>query len=415
MTTTFQGQAGAELDERASKALPRGVAGHFSPQVNWPGSPHFIARAEGSRFWDVDGNEYIDMMCAWGPIVLGYGHPEVEEAVARQHALVDCGPGASPVMVDLAEKLVPLVDGGAWSLFAKNGADVTTLAVTLARAHTGRRTVLVANGAYHGSLPWCNPDAQGTVPGDRESLDYFDFNDLDSVAAAIERHPDDVAGLIVSPYRQPAGGFDQEAPTREFAVGVRELCDRHGALLIHDEVRTGMRLELGSAWRHFGVATDLSAWGKAIANGYALSALVGREEVREAAAKVFATGSFWWTGDAMAAGLATLEIMEREDSLGRMREWGTKFQEGLANAAAERGVGISVTGAPTMPFARFESDDEDRSLADAFTAECGKHGLYLHPRHNWFVSAAMDDRDLDQALVAVEAGVDAVAAKAENG
>ena len=94
MTTTFQGQAGAELDERAPKALPRGVAGHFSPQVNWPGSPHFIARAEGSRFWDVDGNEYIDMMCGWGPIVLGYQHPEVEEAVARQHAMVDCGPGA---------------------------------------------------------------------------------------------------------------------------------------------------------------------------------------------------------------------------------------------------------------------------------------------------------------------------------
>jgi glutamate-1-semialdehyde 2,1-aminomutase len=415
MTTTFQGQTGAELDARAGKALPRGVAGHFSPQVNWPGSPHFIARAEGSRFWDVDGHEYIDMMCSWGPIVLGYQHPEVEEAVARQHAQVDCGPGASPVMVDLAEKLVPLIDGGAWALFAKNGADVTTLSVTLARAHTGRRTVLVANGAYHGSLPWCNPDAQGTVPGDRQSLAYFDFNDLDSVAAAIEAHADDLAAIIVSPYRQPAGGFDQEAPTREFAVGLRDLCDRHGGLLIHDEVRTGMRLELGTAWRQFGVAPDMSAWGKAIANGYALSALVGKEEVRAAAASVFATGSFWWTGDAMAAGLATLEAMEREDSLGKMREWGTRFQEGLAAAAAARGVGISVTGAPTLPFARFTDDDEDRNLADIFAAECGKHGLYLHPRHNWFVSAAMDDRDLDQALAAVEAGVDAVAAKADNG
>src|SRR5262249_17129653 len=138
MTTTFQGQAGVELDERAGKALPRGVAGHFSPQVNWPGSPHFIARAEGSRIWDVDGNEYIDLMCSWGPIVLGYQGAEVEEAVARQHAQVDCGPGAAPVMVDLAERLVSLIDGGAWALFAKNGADVTTLSLTLARAHTGR-------------------------------------------------------------------------------------------------------------------------------------------------------------------------------------------------------------------------------------------------------------------------------------
>ncbi len=413
MTTTFQGQTGLELDERAVKALPRGVAGHFSPQVNWPGAPHFIARAEGSRFWDVDGNEYIDMMCSWGPIVVGHLNPQVEEAVARQHAMVDCGPGPAPVMVDLAERLVSLIDGGAWTLFAKNGADVTTLAVTLARAHTGRRTMLVANGAYHGSLPWCNPGTQGVVPGDRESLDYFDFNDLESVAAAIERHPDDLAGVIVSPYRQPAGA-DQHAPTREFAVGLRELCDRHGGLLIHDEVRTGMRIEFGTAWSGFGVAPDLSAWGKAIANGYALAALIGREEVRGAASEVFATGSFWWTGDAMAAGLATLEVMEREDSLGQMREWGTRFQEGIAAAAAARGVGVVVTGAPTMPYARFEGDGDDRALADIFTAACGKHGLYLHPRHNWFVSAAMDEGDLDQVLTAVEAGVDAVA-KADVG
>jgi len=253
--------------------------------------------------------------------VLGYLNPEVEEAVARQHAMVDCGPGAGPVMVDLAEKIVSLVDEGAWALFAKNGADVTTLSVTLARAHTGKRTVLVANGAYHGSLPWCNPDVQGTVPGDRQNLDYFDFNDLGSVAAALERHQGDLAAVILSPYRQPPG-FDQEAPTAEFAVGLRELCDKNDALLIHDEVRTGMRIELGTSWRQFGVAPDMSAWGKAIANGYALSALVGKEEVREAAAKVFATGSFWWTGDAMAAGLATLEIMERDDSLAAMNAWG---------------------------------------------------------------------------------------------
>src|SRR5262249_32110946 len=154
----------------------------------------------------------------------------------------------APVMVDLAEKLVTLIDEGAWALFAKNGADVTTLSVTLARAHTGRGTVLVANGAYHGSLPWCNPDAQGSVPGDRANLDYFDFNHLDSVRAAIARPPDALAGLIVPPYRQPAGGIDQEAPTAEFATGVRQLVSEHGGLLIHDEVRTGMRLELGSGW-----------------------------------------------------------------------------------------------------------------------------------------------------------------------
>jgi glutamate-1-semialdehyde 2,1-aminomutase len=411
MTTSVKGYTAVDLEARARKALPRGLAGHLSPHMNFPGAPSFIARAEGSRFWDLEGNEYVDMMCSWGPIVLGHLHPEVEQAVARQHVQVDCGNGAAPVMVDLAERIVGLIDGGAWALFAKNGADVTTLSLTLARAHTGRRTVLVANGAYHGSLPWCNPDVQGTVPGDRESLDYFDFNDLDSVAAAIERHRGDLAAVIVAPLRQPAG-LDQELPTREFAVGLRALCDEHGAVLIHDEVRAGMRLELGPSWRQFGVAPDLSAWGKAIANGYALAALVGTEEMREAAARVYATGTFWWSGDAMAAGLATLEVLEREDSLGRMNDWGTRFQQGLAAAAEARGVGISVTGPPTMPYARFTADGDDRRLADIFTAECGRHGLYLHPRHNWFVSAAMDERDLDQVLAAARAGVDAVASKA---
>lgn len=414
MTTTFQGHASVDLDKRAVKALPRGLAGHLSPQVNWPGAPRYIARAEGSRFWDVDGNEYLDMMCSWGPIVLGHLHPEVEEAVARQHAQVDCGNGAAPVMVDLAERLVSLIDDGAWALFAKNGADVTTLSVTLARAHTGRRTVLVANGAYHGALPWCNPDTQGVVPSDRAHLDYFDFNDLDSVVRAAEAHSGDLAGVIVSPLRQPPG-FDQELPTAEFAVGLRELCDHRGAVLIHDEVRTGMRLELGSSWRQFGVAPDMSAWGKAIANGYALAALVGREELRDAAARVFATGTFWWSGDAMAAGLATLEVFERDGALETMNEWGGRFRDGLGAAAAARGLGIEVTGPPTMPYARFTADDDERGLNDVFAAECGKHGLYLHPRHNWFVSAAMDERDLDQALAAVDAGLDAVASKTESG
>jgi glutamate-1-semialdehyde 2,1-aminomutase len=414
MTTTFSGHAGVDLDRRAAKALPRGLAGHLSPQVNFPGAPHYIARAEGSRFWDVDGNEYIDMMCSWGPIVIGHRHPEVEEAVARQHAMVDCGNGAAPVMVDLAEKMVSLVDGSAWALFAKNGADMTTLSLTLARAHTGRRTVLIATGAYHGALPWCNPDSQGTVPGDRANLDYFDFNDLESVTEVAERHRGDLAAVIVSPLRQPPG-FDQELPSREFAVGLRELCDEHGALLVHDEVRTGMRLELGSGWRRFGVAPDMSAWGKAIANGYALAALVGKEEVREAAAEVFATGTFWWSGDAMAAGLATLEILGRDDALGAMNAWGSRFCAGLDAAAEARGVDVAVTGPPTMPYARFTADDEDHGLSDIFAAECGRHGLYLHPRHNWFVSAALDDRDLDRALAAVEAGIDAVAAKADTG
>ena len=117
----------------------------------------------------------------------------------------------------------------------------------------------------------------------------------------------------------------------------------------------------------------------------------------------------------MAAGLATLEVMEREDSLATMNAWGTSLQQGIISAAEARGIEVVVTGPPTMPYARFAADDDERGVADIFTAACGKHGLYLHPRHNWFVSAAMDGRDLDQALTAVEAGVDAVASRTNIG
>jgi len=145
-----------------------------------------------------------------------------------------------------------------------------------------------------------------------------------------------------------------------------------------------------------------------------VAALVGIEEMRETAAQVYATGTFWWSGDAMAAAMATLELLEREDALGTMNEWGTRFQNALTAAAEARGVGVAVTGPATMPYARFTADGDDRRLADIFAAECGKHGLYLHPRHNWFVSAALNGSDLDRALSAVNAGLDAVASAADT-
>jgi len=250
LSTATSGPVDRALRERASRALPGGVYGHVSSSLLWPGAPQFVSRAEGSRIWDVDGREYVDLMCSWGPILLGHRHPAVEEAVERQHRLVDCGNGPSPVMVNLAERLIATVGHADWALFAKNGGDATTLCLTLARAHTGRATILVAEGAYHGALPWCNPERLGTVPGDRAHLAYYRFNDLESVRAAVRAHPGDLAGVIVSPFRHDAG-FDQELPDPVFARGLRELCDETGALLILDDVRAGFRVALGSSWEHF--------------------------------------------------------------------------------------------------------------------------------------------------------------------
>ena len=408
LITATSGPIDRALRQRAASALPDGVYGHVSSRLLWPGAPQFVERAEGSRFWDVDGNEYVDLMCSWGPALLGHRHPDVEAAVRRQHARVDCGNGPSSVMVELAERLVGVVDHADWALFAKNGGDATTLCLTLARAQTGRSTILVAEGAYHGALPWCNPDQLGVAPGDRAHLKHYRYNDLAGVRAAADAAGDDLAGIIVSPFRHDAG-FDQELPDPEFAHGLRDLCDRTGALLILDDVRCGFRIAFGSSWEPLGVAPDLSAWSKGIANGYALAAVLGNERTRGAAASVFATGSFWFSADAMAASLATIDVLERDAGVAAMNAWGRALWDGIERLAAERGLPITLTGEVTMPYLTFPGDDDHR-LGDRFASACAAHGVYLHPRHNWFVSTALDEADLDVVLTAAGHALDAVAA-----
>ena len=407
LMTTTSGPVDRALADRASSALPHGVYGHVTRMLQWPGAPQFVSHAEGARFWDVDGNEYLDLMCSWGPIILGHRHPIVEAAVREQHERVDCGNGPSPVMVELAERLIDVVDHAAWAMFAKNGGDATTLCLTLARAHTGRATILLADGAYHGALPWCTPNDLGVVPGDRAHLATYRYNDLESVIAAANAHAGDVAGIIVSPFKHDAG-FDQEMPDPAFAQGLRHLCDRLGAMLILDDVRCGLRLAYGSSWEALGVAADLSAWGKAIANGYALAAVMGGEHLRDAATAIFATGSFWFSADAMAASMATLEVLEREHGVATMRRWGQRFCDGLAQQARDRGVQINLTGHVTMPYVTF-AGDRDYERGEAFAAVCAREGLFLHPRHNWFVSMALSGEDLELALAATSHAFDAVA------
>jgi glutamate-1-semialdehyde 2,1-aminomutase len=395
------------LRERAQAVIPGGMYGHQSTAFLWPGAPQFMSTADGSRIWDVDGNEYIDLMCSYGPILLGHRHPGVEDAVRRQHELIDCGNGPAAVMVDLAERLVAVVEHADWAVFAKNGTDATTLCLTFARAHTGRAAILAAEGAYHGAAPWCTPSRSGIVAGDRSHLAYYRFNDLESVHRAAAAHEGDLAGVIVSPFRHDAG-FDSEMPDPAFAHGLRELCDRTGALLILDEVRAGLRLAYGGSWEHLGLRPDLSAWGKGIANGYPLAAVLGAEPVRSAAKSVFATGTFWTSADPMAAAIATLDVLKQTDGVAALHTAGQQFWDGVQHQASARSVEINLTGPVTMPYITFAAE-RDHELGDVFARGCAENGLYLHPRHNWFISAAHSEHDIEQALTATDQGFAAVA------
>jgi len=401
--------ADASLRRRAAAVIPGGMYGHQSAGPLPPEYPQFLRAGLGARIWDVDGNEYVDLMCSYGPVVLGHRHPAVEAAVRSQAALADCQNGPGSVLVELAELLVATVRHAGWAMFAKNGTDATTMCCTIARAHTGRRRILVARGAYHGAAPWCTPRLAGVTPEDRANLGYYTYNDLASVRAAVAAAGADLAGIVVSPFRHDAG-FDQEPVDPEFARGVRSICTQAGAALILDDVRCGFRLHLGSSWEPIGVLPDLSAWSKAIANGYPLAAVLGSDPFRDAAASIFVTGSFWFSAVAMAAAVATIGALREENAIAAMERAGTALGTGIRAQAAERGLEVRYTGPAAMPYLTF-AGDRDHSLASTFAAAAVRAGVYLHPRHNWFVSAALTDADIAQALAGTDAGFAAVEAR----
>jgi len=399
--------ADQKLRARARRVVPGGMYGHMRAAGLPDGYPQFFERGEGCHVWDVDGRRYVDFMCSWGPNILGHKHPRVMEAVQRQLAAGDCLNGPSERMVELAERLVRLVPAADWALFSKNGTDATTTCVTLARAHTGRRKILAAKGAYHGAVPWCTPHPLGVTAEDRAHLIEYVYNDIASLESAVAAAGDDLAGVIASAFRHDYG-FDQELPDPAFARRARELCDEKRATLILDDVRAGFRLTLRGSWDLVGVQPDLSAWSKAIANGHALAAVTGKDNLRDAASRMFVTGSFWCGAVPMAAAVATLDELERIEGPRIMREMGQRFRDGIAAQAAEAGIGVRQSGPPQMPTILFDGD-ADFSKGSRFCLEALQRGVYLNPRHNMFLSTAHTVEDIDFALEATRGAFAALA------
>jgi glutamate-1-semialdehyde 2,1-aminomutase len=394
------------LWERARRVMPGGVYGHQNGAALGEGHPRFLARAERSRVWDVDGNEYVDWMCAYGPMLLGYGHPAVEAAVAEQLAGGDCLPLPGPRMVELAERLVALTPRADFAVFGKNGADATSWAVDVARAHTGRPRIARVRGAYHAARPWALPHLPGVPAHYREDLLEFAWNDLDDLRALFAARPGEIAVVMTAPFDHLTGA----APAPGFFAGLRGLCDAHGALFAMDDVRAGFRFNLGGSCEHFGAAPDLICYSKAIANGHALSAGLAREALRPAAERIYFTGSFFFASGAFAAALATLDVLARTDAIARIQRTGRLLCDGLAEQARRHGIPLMPVGQPAMPVIRFADDPERRRIR----RWCGlvtAGGAYAHPTHNWFVSAAHTEEDVARTLEAAERAFKTVAAE----
>ena len=391
-----------ELFNRALNVIPGGVPGHQSPSLLVPGaSPCYIERVDGCRFWDVDGNEYIDYMCAYGPMVIGYNHPKIEEAARAQSGKVDIANLPSERYVELAERLVDTIPIADWAIFGKNGSDVTTYACHVARAMTGRNKIIMVEGAYHGIGAWCTAFTTGVAPEEQVNVLKFEYNDIEGFKRLAEENKDEVAGVILTPFRHDAF-HDSEMPAPGFLETVRKTCDDIGAAFIVDDVRAGFRMNMGGSLESFGVKPDLICFSKALGNGHPISACVGKDDLKDAASQVFFTGSFFSAAAPMAAALATLDEMEATDAIGTMQARGEMLKDGLYDQADAHGQQIKHSGPESIPFMTFTTEDcWDRSKL--FCEECYQRGVFFHPYHNWFISAAHTEEDIKKTLDVTDA------------
>jgi glutamate-1-semialdehyde 2,1-aminomutase len=390
-----------ELLERASRIIPGGIYGHASPALLGPGPfPAYAASARGCRYTDVDGNELIDFMCAYGPIVLGYQDPEVEEAAARQRERGDCFNHPTERIVELAEALVERIDIADWAVFAKNGADVTGWTLQVARAATGREDIIRIQGGYHGTHPWSNPGHHGWIEDERKHVLSVKWNDAEGLLELARKKAETIAALILSPFHHPVFA-DSVDPSADFVKAVRTLQERYGILVIIDDIRAGFRLHRGGSHQLYGYEPDMVCFCKALGNGHPISAAVGRSAFKIAASKVFLTGSYWNSAVPMAAALKCLEILDRDQIPARLEQTGLRLREGLKQLGQRYGREIIASGPPAVPTYRF-ANDPGFVFFQQFCALAALEGVFFHPHHNWFLCGAHRDSDIAETLAAAE-------------
>jgi glutamate-1-semialdehyde aminotransferase len=389
------------LYERAKALTPGGIVGIRSPENFVEGDyPVFLAGGDGAYVTDVDGNRYLDMLLGYGPMILGHRCEEVDRAVADRMAAGFCLNLPQPVQIELAERLIALVPSAEQAMFFKTGSDATTAAIRIARAHSGRRTVLRCG--YHGWHDWCLAGDPGVPTAVTEDVVAFGYNRPDELEDLLRRNHGNVAAIIMTPV-----GHDFDAQIEEPAPGfletVRRLADEHGAILVFDEVRTGFRVRAGGAQELYGVRPDLSALGKAMSNGYPVSALVGRREIMAAAQSTFISSTYFPNGLSIAAAIAALDTLQRHDVLAHIEATGESLAAGLTAIVAETGLPVTLSPYPQMPFLYFDRDLDtgQDSRRDRFYGALARRGVFAHPRHHGFLSWRHGDEEVERLLETV--------------
>ena len=410
-TKKFNHKKSQEWFKRAVDVIPSGIYGHLGPAeglwvptTSWP---FFSERAEGSYMWDVDGNKYIDYMCAYGPNVLGYNDPDVNAAAMKQAELANCTTTPSYKMVEFAELMVDTVASADWAFFAKNGNDTTQAAIMCARYHTHKKKIIFVNGFYHGVSMWTQKlDYPGVLPEDVANNLYVDWNDIPALEKLIAENKGEIAAFIATPYMH--GNFlDNELPADGYWQKVRKLCTDNNIVLIVDDVRCGFRLDLAGSDHFYGFEADLICFCKALANGWNVSCLCGKDFLKSAMSGLSYTGSYWMSAVPFAAGIACIEKMKKLDTPTMFRKLGTQLTDGLKAAAANNGFDLVVSGEPALFYLRIANDDS-LFLHQDWVQEMVSRGIFITSHHNHFINASLTEDDIKYTIDVAEDAFKAV-------
>ena len=410
-TKKFNHKKSQEWFKRAVDVIPSGIYGHLGPAeglwvptTSWP---FFSERAEGSYMWDVDGNRYIDYMCAYGPNVLGYNDPDVNAAAMKQAELANCTTTPSYKMVEFAELMVDTVASADWAFFAKNGNDTTQAAIMCARYHTHKKKIIFVNGFYHGVSMWTQKlDYPGVLPEDVANNLYVDWNDIPALEKLIAENKGEIAAFIATPYMH--GNFvDNVLPADGYWQKVRKLCTDNNIVLIVDDVRCGFRLDLAGSDHFYGFEADLICFCKALANGWNVSCLCGKDFLKSAMSGLSYTGSYWMSAVPFAAGIACIEKMKKLDTPAMFRKLGTQLTDGLKAAAANNGFDLVVSGEPALFYLRIANDDS-LFLHQDWVQEMVSRGIFITSHHNHFINASLTEDDIKYTIDVAEDAFKAV-------
>jgi glutamate-1-semialdehyde 2,1-aminomutase len=416
----------ASLFERARLRIPAGVNSPVRAFGAVGGTPPFFERASGAYLWDADGKRYLDYVGSWGPMVLGHTHPAVVEAVqaAASRALSFGAP--TEAEIELAEAICRLVPSVEMLRLVSSGTEATMTAIRLARGYTGRSLIVKFEGCYHGhadsllvkagsgALTFGNPSSAGVPPETAAHTLVLDYNDIPQLKKLFEEKGGKIAGVIVEPV---AGNMNLVLPAAGFLEALREQCSKHGAVLIFDEVMTGFRVALGGAQARYGIRPDLTTLGKVIGGGLPVGAVGGRREILQKIAPlgpVYQAGTLSGNPVAVAAGLATLKLVEEKDFQSKIEKTTQALIQGLIAEAGKANVvfsaqsigsmfGLYFRAAPPTSFAEVMQCDKDRF--NRFFHAMLERGVYLAPSayEAGFVSAAHGTAEIDATLAAARA------------